>query len=47
MIPRIDVTFVSVDASYDEVLDIFREAGYSRLPVYEGSKDHVVGIVYF
>ena len=37
MIPRIDVTFVSVDASYDEVLDIFREAGYSRLPVYEGS----------
>lgn len=27
MIPRIDVTFVSVDASYDEVLDIFREAG--------------------
>lgn len=26
MIPRIDVTFVSVDASYDEVLDIFREA---------------------
>ncbi len=47
MIPRIDVTFVSVDASYDEVLDIFRKAGYSRLPVYEGSKDHVVGIVYF
>ncbi len=47
MIPRIDVTFVSVDASYEEVLDIFREAGYSRLPVYEGSKDHVVGIVYF
>ena len=47
MIPRIDVTFVSVDASYDEVLDIFREAGYSRLPVYEGSKDHIVGIVYF
>lgn len=47
MIPRIDVTFVSVDASYQEVLEIFREAGYSRLPVYEGSKDHVVGIVYF
>ena len=47
MIPRIDVTFVSVDASYEEVLEIFREAGYSRLPVYEGSKDHVVGIVYF
>ena len=47
MIPRIDVTFVSVDASYDEVLDIFREAGYSRLPVYEGSKDHVVGYCLF
>lgn len=47
MIPRIDVSFVSVDATYDEVLDIFREAGFSRLPVYEGSKDHVIGIVYF
>ena len=31
MIPRIDVTFVSVDASYEEVLEIFREAGYSKI----------------
>lgn len=46
MIPRIDVSFVSVDASYDEVMEAFTEARYSRLPVYEGSKDKVVGIVY-
>ena len=38
MIPRLDVTFVSVDASYEEVLEIFREAGsvsYTHLDVYK------------
>ena len=46
MIPRIDVSFVSIDSSYDEVMETFTEARFSRLPVYEGSKDKVVGIVY-
>lgn len=46
MIPRIDVSFVSVDASYEEVMESFMKVGYSRLPVYEGTKDKVVGIVY-
>ena len=34
MIPRIDVTFVSVDASYDEVLDIFREVKIMLLVLF-------------
>ena len=34
-----------VDVSHEE--GVIEESGYSRLPVYEGSKDHVVGIVYF
>lgn len=46
MVPRIDVSFVPLDASYDEVMDAFLEARFSRLPVYEESKDKVVGIVY-
>ena len=45
MIPRIDVTFASVDMTYDQVAEIFIKEQYSRLPVYEDSKDHVIGIV--
>lgn len=45
MVPRIDMVFASVDMSYQEVLDIFMEEQYSRLPVYEESKDHVIGIL--
>lgn len=45
MIPRIDMTFVPVDASYHELLDIFRETRYTRLPVYEESNDNVIGIL--
>lgn len=45
MIPRIDMTFVPVDASYQELLDIFRETRYTRLPVYEESNDNVIGIL--
>ena len=46
MVPRIDVDFVSVQANYDEVADAFRENNYSRLPVYRGSRDNVVGILF-
>lgn len=46
MVPRIDVTFVSSDASYSEVMDAFMEDHFSRLPVYEETKDKVIGIVY-
>lgn len=45
MIPRIDMTLVSVDASYQELLDIYRETRYTRLPVYEESNDNVIGIL--
>ena len=45
MIPRIDVTFASVDMTYDQIAEIFIKEQYSRLPVYKKSKDHVIGIV--
>ena len=46
MVPRIDVDFVNVQANYDEVVEAFRENNYSRLPVYRGSRDNVVGILF-
>lgn len=45
MVPRIDMTFVQADASYEDVLDIFREDKFTRLPVYEESTDQVIGII--
>lgn len=45
MVPRIDMTFVQADATYQEVLDIFRQDMFTRLPVYEESTDNVIGII--
>ena len=45
MVPRIDMTFVQADATYQEVLDIFRQDMFTGLPVYEDSTDNVIGII--
>lgn len=45
MIPRINMTTVSVDASYDMVLSVFRESMYTRLPVYQEEKDNIIGLI--
>src|SRR5205823_5912242 len=46
MVPRIDMTVVEVDAPLPKVIDLVLEEGHSRVPVYEGSVDHIVGIVH-
>lgn len=45
MVPRIDMTFASIDNSYQELLEIFHQDHFTRLPVYEGTTDNVVGII--
>lgn len=45
MIPRINMTTVCVTASYQEVLHIFRDSMYTRIPVYEDDQDHIIGII--
>lgn len=45
MVPRIDMTFVEKSASYEEILEIFRKDKFTRLPVYEETTDHVIGII--
>lgn len=45
MIPRIDMCMVDVDASYEELIKIFKENKYTRLPVYQESSDNVIGII--
>lgn len=45
MVPRIDMTFANVDSSYDELIQIFQEDKFTRLPVYEDNTDNVIGIL--
>ena len=45
MVPRVDVVFASVACTYEEILDIFREEHFTRIPVYDESPDDVIGII--
>ena len=44
--PRIDIEGVSTEASKEEIAKVFVETGYSRLPLYEESMDHIIGVIY-
>jgi putative hemolysin len=46
MRPRIDIDAVDVDTPYHEVVGVVAMSGFSRLPVYEGNLDHIVGFIY-
>ena len=46
MVPRVDIKAVPVDASLQEALDVVVDGGHSRVPVFEGSIDKVVGVFY-
>lgn len=45
MIPRIDMSSIPDDATYREVMKVFRETMYTRLPVYHEDKENVVGFI--
>ncbi len=46
MVPRVDIMAVDRDAPWSEVVDRVRSAEHARLPVYQGTIDNVVGIVF-
>ncbi|HKV47552.1 MAG TPA: hemolysin family protein [Candidatus Acidoferrales bacterium] len=46
MVPRPDMHVLPIDASLDDVMSMFATTQRSRLPVYEGSIDHIVGFVH-
>ncbi len=45
MTPRVDVTALPLDVTEDEIKKVFLETQYSRIPVYNGDIDHIVGIL--
>lgn len=46
MVPRLDIVAVEVNAPLGEALDLIIENGHSRIPVYEDSIDHLLGVLY-
>lgn len=45
MVPRADMVMVSDTASYQDILDVFRQEKYTRLPVYRDDRDNIIGIL--
>jgi putative hemolysin len=45
MVPRADVVSVSDTSSYSEIREVFRMEKYTRLPVYQGDRDNIIGIL--
>lgn len=44
-IPKAEIVAVPIDIGRDELVEVFREHGFSRLPVYKGTMDHPQGLV--
>lgn len=47
MVPRTAIVSVSIDATLDQVLRLFLENQYSRMPVYETKPENIIGILHF
>jgi len=46
LVPRVSVHAVDVESTMDEVCELFKKTGYSRLPVYKDTIDNVIGLVH-
>jgi len=46
MTPRIEIVALDLNAGQDQVIRAMTEEGYSRIPVYKETLDHIVGIIY-
>jgi CBS domain containing-hemolysin-like protein len=47
MVPRTSIVSVSIDATLDQVLRLFLDHQYSRMPVYEKHPENLIGVVHF
>ncbi len=46
MVPRTEMTFIQIDMSLDEVIDLVQEKGHSRYPVYQRDVDDIIGFLH-
>jgi len=45
MVPKVDMSFLNVNATYNEMIDLYREDKYTRYPIYEETTDNVIGML--
>lgn len=45
MVPRVDMVCVDINSSFEEIIQTFREERFTRIPVYDGNSDNVVGVI--
>lgn len=45
MVPRTEIVTISIDESYDDILDTIKKENYTRYPVVDGDKDNIVGFI--
>ncbi|MBQ6900972.1 MAG: HlyC/CorC family transporter [Firmicutes bacterium] len=43
--PRVDIQAIEIDESQEDIAELFRTTGFSRLPVYEDDLDNIVGVL--
>ena len=46
MTARVDVEAIDIDDDWEDILTLVEASSYSRIPVYEGSIDHIIGVLY-
>lgn len=46
MVPRIDIFAVDMEKTLEDVIEIVVGIGHSRIPVYEGTVDNIIGVIY-
>lgn len=45
MVPRVDMCFLKLDATYEETMEVYKEEKFTRIPVYEETRDNVIGVL--
>ncbi len=45
MVPKVDMTMADINSTYDEIIAIFREEKFTRIPIYQDTTDNVIGII--
>jgi putative hemolysin len=46
MIPRTDMVAIDAESTYEEIIALYKEEQFSRMPVYEETQDNIIGVFY-
>ena len=46
MVPRVEIAGIDAESDWDDILEAIRTSSHTRIPVYEGSLDNIIGILH-